>query len=236
MTRKYRNKTIGIIGGVGPQASRYLYDKIMDLAQKKYKAKNNDDFPELILYSIPVPDFISNKNNIPKAMRMFKKVIVDLNKVQVDYIVIVSNTVHLLIDEFRKLSSIEFISMIETVVNKVKADKRKRIGLLASPVAIRSGLYKKLLTKENIDLIYPEEKDQERVEEMIRAVIAGTNNGSLKKEYIKIIQKLFDRGTEAIILGCTELPLAINYEAINNRVYNSVDILAEKIVDVYFEH
>ena len=234
MRNTKRNKVIGIIGGVGPQASSYLYTKIMKLAQAKYKAKDNDDFPELVLYSVPVPDFISDKKNIPQAMKMFEKVIEDFNKIEVSYIAVASNTVHLLIDDFRKLTAIKFVSLVDAVVEKIKQDGRKKVGLLSGSLTIKSGLYRKPLLKKGIKLIYPDKIDQKKVEKIIRAVIAGTNNGGLKKDYIKVVDGLFARGVEAIILGCTELPLAINYEAIGNKVYNSMDILAEKIVDVYY--
>ena len=224
------------IGGVGPQASSYLYDKIMKLAQEKHHAKNNHEFPELILYSIPVPDFISNKERISEAMEMFENVIKDFNKINVNYITIASNTVHLLLDDFQKISNAKFISMIDAVFEQVKNDSRTKIGLLSSPMTIESNLYKKYAEKENIELLYPLSDDLRKVESMIRAIISGTNNREeLKRDYIQVTQKLFDQAAEAIILGCTELPLAINYEAINHKIYNSMDILAEKITDIYYQ-
>ncbi len=51
-------KIIGVIGGVGPQATSYLYSKVIQLSQSKYCAKNNDEFPHLIVESLPIPDFI----------------------------------------------------------------------------------------------------------------------------------------------------------------------------------
>ncbi len=233
--KKKIKRTIGIIGGVGPQASQYLYGRVMQLAQQKYGAKNNDDFPRLALASVPVPDFISNKRAIPEAMKMFTKTIKDFKKIRVDYIAIASNTVHLLLTEFEKLTSIPFVSMIEAVVAKIAQDKRKKVGVLGSPMAKKHGLYRKLLAQKGIEVFYPKDVEEQKVEQMIRAVIAGGNNGSLKKEYISVLNNLFDRGAEAIILACTELPLAINYEALETKVYNSMDILAEKIVDIYYE-
>lgn len=229
------NKTIGIIGGVGPQASQYLYGKIMYLAQQKYGAKNNDDFPKIVLYSIPVPDFIADKKNIPQAMEMFKEVISDFNKIRVDYICIASNTVHLLLPKLTKITKIPFISMIEAVVAKVKKDQRKKVGILGSPMTKKVGLYRKPLAQQGIKTVYPKDKEEKQVEQMIRAVIAGTNNGTLKNKYISVLGNLFDQGAQAVILGCTELPLAINYEAVKHKIYNSMDILAEKLTALYYQ-
>ncbi|HEX7018307.1 MAG TPA: amino acid racemase [Patescibacteria group bacterium] len=229
-----KNKKIGIIGGVGPQASSYLYNKIMKLAQIKYGAKNNDDYPEIVLHSIPVPDFITNKQSVPRAMTMFQRVIEGFNCQRVDYTAIGSNTVHLLLPEFEKITSTPFISILSAVVKAVKVDGRKKVGILASPVTIKEGLYEAALEEEGIEIIYPTAKEQEKVERMVRSVLAGTNNGVIKQEYAKVTHSLFQRGAEGIILGCTELPLAINYEAIDHTIYDSMSILAEEIVDVYY--
>ena len=64
------DKKIGIIGGVGPQSTDFIYEKIIQFSQTKYGAKNNEDYPRLVIESIPVPDFISNKENIERAKEM----------------------------------------------------------------------------------------------------------------------------------------------------------------------
>ncbi len=229
-----RRKKIGIIGGVGPQASQYLYGKVMECSQRKYAAENNSDFPELVLYSTPVPDFISNREYITQAETMFREVIAFFNHCQVDRIIVASNTVHLLLKSFQQQTDIPFISIIDAVIEKIVFDGRKKVGLLASPMTVDTGLYQLPLEKRGIELITPHSVDQDLVESMMRAIISGNNNGQLRKQYVTVTQSLFDREAEAIILGCTELPMAINYEAIGNKVYNSMSILAEKIVDYYY--
>ena len=229
-----KNKKIGIIGGVGPQASSYLYSKIMGLAQTKYDAKNNDDYPEIVLHSIPVPDFITDKKSIPQAMKMFEKVLDGFDCQEVDHIAIGSNTVHLLLPDFEKRTNIPFVSILSAVTKAIKRDERKRVGILASPVTIKERLYEKFLVKEGIELIYPTLEEQKKVERMVRSVLAGTNNEVIKQEYAKVTHSLFTKGAEGIILGCTELPLAINYEAIDHKIYDSMALLAEEIVDVYY--
>src|SRR3990167_249250 len=63
-------KIIGLIGGVRPQSTNYIYKKIISLSQKKYGAKNNDDYPEMVIHSIPIPDFISDKEKVKLALTM----------------------------------------------------------------------------------------------------------------------------------------------------------------------
>ncbi len=108
-----RKGAIGILGGMGPEASNYLYKMLIDLSIKHFGAKDNDDFPEIILYSVPVSDFISNYNNKDKALQMLKKRVIDLGKVNLSCLSIACNTAHLLIDELQSVSSVKFISMID---------------------------------------------------------------------------------------------------------------------------
>ncbi len=229
------NKKIGIIGGVGPQSTNFIYKKIVEFSQAKYGAKNNDDYPYLIFESLPIPDFIGDKKHISEAKEMLIKSAKILEAAGATKLAIGSNTVHLLIHELEKQVNIDFISVIEEVSKKVAKSKIKTVGLLGSPVLIKSGMYDKELKKFDINLILPNKKQLEISESIIRDVLAGRNNVFLKKEYIALLHSMYDFGAKNIILGCTELPQAINYEALNGKTMDSDEILAEAIVDYYYK-
>jgi aspartate racemase len=228
------NKSIGIIGGVGPQATQYLYGKIIELAQQKYGAKNNDDFPHLIIESLPIPDFISNKNQVPVALKMLLESVSRFAEAKVDKICIASNTVHILLPELRKVSQLSFLSMVDLVSEKCQEYGYQKVALLGTPVLTQSNVYDKALNLKMIELIKPDKEDFKIVEEIIRAVIAGNINNLNKEAYINVINKLFKLGAQGIVLGCTELPLAINYDVLGKRIINSDEVLAEGIVDYYY--
>ncbi|OGH18783.1 MAG: hypothetical protein A2770_04720 [Candidatus Levybacteria bacterium RIFCSPHIGHO2_01_FULL_38_12] len=230
-----KNKTIGIIGGVGPQATQYLYGKIIEFAQSKYNAVNNDDFPHVIIESLPIPDFISDKSKVPLALEMLKDSVARFSASNVSRVCIASNTVHILLSEIQKDSNLEFISMIELVSDKCALYGYKKVGLLGTPVLTESELYNKTLSSRNIELLTPQKEELQVVEEIIRGVIAGNNQNIDKGKYVALINKLFDQGAEAIILGCTELPLAVDYTVLGKRVINSDEVLAEGIVDYYYQ-
>lgn len=227
-------KKIGIIGGVGPQSTNFIYKKIIEFSQAKYGAKNNDDFPYLIFESLPIPDFIGNKKHVEKAKKMLVKSAQTLEVAGATKLAIGSNTVHILIDELEKHVGIDFISVIKEVGKKIFKKKLKIVGLLGSPVLVKSELYEKELQKYGTNLILPNSKQLEISESIIRDVLAGVNNIFLKKEYIALLHSMYDSGAENIILGCTELPQAINYEALNGKTIDSDEVLAEAIVDYYY--
>ena len=230
------NKTIGIIGGVGPQATEFIYQKIIESSQTKYHASNNDDYPHLFIESIPIPDFIGDKSKLSKAKSMLINCVRNFKKINVNKIAIASNTVHILLEDLSKEIDVDFFSVISLVAQKCKQAHYRKVGLLGTPVLLKSHIYEKKLNNLGIQVLYPSTKDINISERIIRAVLAGQKNRSLKEKYIKLLHNLFDQGAQAIILGCTELPLAINYEALGNKIINSDEVLAEAIVDYYFQN
>ncbi|MFA5136390.1 MAG: amino acid racemase [Patescibacteria group bacterium] len=232
---KHRKK-IGIIGGVGPQATQYIYEHIIYYAQKKYGAKNNDDYPLLLIESVPIPDFISDTKQLGKALNMLYDTAGCLIRAGVDIIALGSNTVHICLPQLKKIVSVPFMSTIDMVVNKCRQESVKKAGVLASPVLIKNSLYKKGLEKAGIETILIQDSELMIVDRMIRHIIAGIKNHMDTNKYVEIINRMLANGAERIILGCTELPLAINYEALGTKIVNSDELLAEGIVDFYYQN
>ena len=228
------NKKVGIIGGVGPQATQFIYERIIEFSQSKYGAKNNNDYPRILIDSVPVPDFISDTSQIEVAKNMLIDSTQNLAKAGATKLCIGSNTVHILLEDLKKATNIEFISMIELVAQKCLSQGFKKVGILGTPVLLKSGIYEQELKKHGIELILPTAEEIAISDSIIRDVLAGRKAYDKKQEYINALNDLFHRGSQAIILGCTELPLAINYEALGNRTISSDEVLAEGIVDYYY--
>ncbi len=222
-------KKLGIIGGVGPQATAYIFDRIIESAQNHYNAVNNQDYPDLLIANVPVPDFISDENNIEPAKKMLIKAAKSLELAGCEALVIGSNTVHILIDEFQSEVSIPFISMVELVGDRCAELGLNSVALLGTPVLLGSNIYDKMLDQRNINLIKPGVQQIEVCDNVIRAVISGTHDIPNRKEYVEVLSSMFDQGADAIILGCTELPLVLDYEVLGKRIISSDVILAEGI-------
>ncbi len=231
-----KNKKVGIIGGVGPQSTNFIYEKIIEYSQYKYHAKDNSDYPRIVIESVPVPDFISNKINIEIAKKMLIDAVKELSNAGATRLCIGSNTVHILLQDLMNQTDVPFISMIDLVAKECVSSGFKKVGILGTPTLISSGLYSQALTKNNIESILPTDRQLHIVEKIIRHVIAGSNDDENKKEYIETLNDLFNKGADSVILGCTELPLAMNYEALGNRTINSDAILAKGIVDYYYTY
>ena len=167
------NKKVGLIGGVGPQATQFIYGKIIDLSQSKYGAKNNDDYPQILIESVPVPDFISDTSRIEEAKEMLIKSVQSLTNAGATRLCIGSNTVHILLEELKKITEVEFISMIELVAKKCVKHGFNKVGLLGTPVLVKSGLYEQELKNSGVELVLPTEDEIEIADSIIRDVLAG---------------------------------------------------------------
>ncbi len=228
-------RKVGILGGVGPQATLFIYQRLIEIAQNKYNAKNNDDYPYVIFASVPVPDFISDTKNLEKAEQMLAEAAQGLVNAGCDALCIGSNTAHILLERLQAKTGAKFISMVELVADRCSALSYKKVALLGTPVLLKSGLYDQALKSRGIQLVHPSEEQIKLCDEVIRLVIAGQSVEFIKEEYIKVLSSMLDQGANAIILGCTELPLVLDYAALGERVMSSDKILAEGIADFCYQ-
>jgi aspartate racemase len=224
---------IGVIGGMGPEASSYMFSTLINLASKKFGAKTGDQFPEIVIDSIPVPDFFSDKKNYEAAKEMLIERVQKFNNLNICCLSIACNTAHLLLPDLQRETSVPFISMIEEVVNKILEDKIKTIGLVGSPMTIEGKLYQTPLENLKITVILPSKVEIQELEGIIKNVIDGTQSEKDTKVLKTIVENLKRQGAEGIILGCTELPLVYSKDLLE-KVYNSVEILSEALLKRYY--
>lgn len=227
-------KPIAIIGGMGPEASAYMYSTLISNSAEYFNAKHNDDFPEITLYSVPVPDFISSLDREDEALEMLRKRVADINKQDVLCGAIACNTAHKVLPDLQSVATFPFISMIDEVVKKVKEDELKTIGLLGTPSTLRSSMYQDALKEEGVAALLPTEDELARLENIIRNVIGNSIDNNDKEILKAIMERMKEDGAEGIILGCTELPL-VSPQKFSLKIYNSVEILSIALLTRYYK-
>ena len=198
---------IGILGGMGTQASLDFYNKLAKLN----KGKTDQQYPLFVLY---------NKSNIPgrpENLHKYNKVLKSLlagckflEKSKCKFIVIPCNTAHYWFDDLQKKTRIPIISMPKEVyVHSIKTCKKNsKIGLLATEGTIKTGVYNKFFDKK-FKLINPTRLVQKNnVNKAIKLVKMGKIKEAEKAVH-PAVNSLVKMKCSKIILGCTELPIAI---------------------------
>ena len=210
-------KTIGILGGMGPQATAHFFSLII----KHTAAARDQDHLPVLIYSLPqIPDRtpgILGKG--PSPVPLLRKGVRTLARAGADFIVIPCVSAHAFLPELRKASPVPIISLLEeSLAGARKATPGlKKAGLLASTGTVRSGFFAKTFTEAGIEILTPREREQTKVMEAVfgrRGVKAGFTEGRPRKFVLEIAQRLIRRGAEAIIAGCTEIPLVLRDEDI----------------------
>jgi aspartate racemase len=229
-----KNKPIAIIGGMGPEASAYLYTTLINNSVKHFQAVNNEDFPQIVLYSVPVPDFISTSAKEQEAVEILKQKVLDINKLNVLCGAIACNTAHKVLSSLQSVADFPFVSMVNEVVTVVKNDNIRQVGLLDTPSTIRSSIYQDAFSKEGIKTLVPSESNFANIEKAIRNVISESTTKDDRQALKETADYLKKGGAEAIVLGCTELPLIFPQEY-SLPVYNSVEILSLALLRKYYQ-
>ncbi len=215
---------IGILGGMGTQAGLDFCNKLAIL----YRGKVDQEYPLFLLYNksnIPgrpesigvqtkyLSDRSKNKKSNKKYYLVLKSLLNGcqiLKKSKCKFIVIPCNTAHYWYDDLKKRINLPIINMPKEVFDytRKKCKKNSSIGLLATEGTINTGVYSKFFNK-NFNLIHPSVVIQKNsVNKAIKFVKMGK-----VKEANKIIKPAIDylikKKCKKIILGCTELPIAI---------------------------
>ncbi|HBY58010.1 MAG TPA: aspartate racemase [Candidatus Atribacteria bacterium] len=219
-------KIIGILGGMGPEATIDLFYKII----KFTPAKKDQDHLRIIIDNNPrIPDrtaAILSKGESP--LPALKETAQNLEKAGADFIIIPCNTAHYFLPSIQESVKIPILNMIEETAKETrkKIPQIQKVGLLASVGVYETKIYHQHFKKFSIEIISPEEKDKDEVMKVIYGVKAGDLSEGVKKNIIKIAQKLINKGAEAIIAGCTEIPLILKEEDVSVPLIDPTQVLA----------
>jgi aspartate racemase len=226
-------KTIGILGGMGPEATAHFFSLIV----KHTAAATDQDHVPVLIYSLPqVPErtpAILGKG--PSPVPLLRKGVRTLARAGADFIVIPCISAHAFLPVIRKASPVPILSLLDEALASAKKRNPglKRAGLLASTGTVRSGLFSKTFAKAGIEIITPTDKEQAKVMEAVfgkRGVKAGFTKGRPKKLVLDVARRLIKRGAEAMIAGCTEIPLVLRDEDIPIPLIEPMQIAAQACI------
>jgi aspartate racemase len=232
-TKSTKVKTIGILGGMGPEATLLFYEKIVKLTKAE---KDQEHIPTLIYSNTKIPDRTSCilKGKHEKIIKELQKSAKILERGGVDFITIPCNTTHYYIKEIKESIKIPVLDMIKETAKHIHEEykEEKKVVLLATSGTIFSQLYQNKFKNFGIKIIIPEKKVQE--EEVMIAIYNVKANKQLEKSrrlIEKVMKNLRKRHKiKVIILGCTELPLLFRDEEKDTQkdthTIDPMDILA----------
>jgi len=229
-------KTVGIIGGLGPETTSEFYLDLILSCQKM----NRSNRPSIIIASVPLPYSIEDDailKNV-KVERCLPFLINEAKRLEIsgaDFIVMPCNSLHIFIKNIRDSVKIPVLSIVEETVKFILINNIKKVGLVSTSVTINNKLYEKLFKENNIICVIPNDFKQEKIGKVIQNLVNGMKSNRDREEIIEIINDLDRENVDCVILACTDLQLLMpTYQTL--RIFDTMKIFADATVSYMLQN
>jgi aspartate racemase len=203
-------KKIGIIGGLGPEATIDYYKEIINAFKNE---KGDLNYPEIIIYSVNMSEFLSlmKEKKYDKVTTLLLEKIEGLKRAGAEFAVLSANTPHLLFDRIKEKCGIPMISIVEAACNESLKRGYKRTGLLGTGFTMEASFFTDIFKNQGIDVITPDKEDRDLINHRLFSEIElGIFKDDTRMMLIGIIEKMVqEQQIDSLILGCTEFPLIL---------------------------
>ena len=205
-------ETIGVLGGMGPQATMDFEARIHRVAQQLVPQFVNRGYPQMVVvYHREPPMELAEDGSVKEPLIPHPKLL-ELAKSMgplVDFIVIPCHTAHFFVRELEEASGRKVLSIVDVTIQEVQRRGFSRVGILAVGETLKHRLYQDRLDELRIFWEIIPDSLISTLDEAIYKVMEGGHPAVLCDPMLAAFEDLKKRGTvEAMILGCTELPLA----------------------------
>lgn len=224
-------RTLGLIGGTSWHSTIVYYRLINELAAKRTGTHAN---PPLIIYSLNVE--LMRTHDVEKIKTTYLHIARKLEIAGAKAIVICANTPHLVYEHVQEKISIPILHIADAVGLHALSKGFNKVGLLGTrPTMEGDFLIKRLRTKFGITTIVPDAEFLDEIHQYIaKELTQGKFTESAKLFFLDHIQLLREKGAQAVIMGCTELPLLVSAEDSDLPLLQSTNLHAQMAVDFIF--
>lgn len=226
------DKSLGIIGGMGPKATSVFFDKIVESTDAH---RDQDHINIMILNHATIPDrttTILNKTD-DLFLAAISKDIKLLEKAEVSNIAIPCNTSHYFYDKIQEMTHIPIINMVEETIKKIynQYGQDAKVGIMATNGTINSGVYEKFSKKYGVQLQIPEEDLQEQIMDIIYNKVKGNLDVEVKEVDDIVYDFIYKKECSCVILACTELSCIRLNPDVAKYCVDAMEVLVEKSIE-----
>lgn len=223
-------KKLGLIGGTGPESTLLYYRKFVYEANKR---TGDTFFPSLTIESINVYDVLAlcSQKNYNELTRYLSRAVNNLAAAGAEVVALTGNTPHIVFNELQSCAPVPLVSIIDATCEEVKAQGLKKVGLLGTRFTMEADFFKRPFTEAGIEIVTPHAAEKNFIADKIHDELErGIIEPETRDRFISVIQRMYQKdGIEAIILGCTELPLLFAGTALPVKALDTVDIHIESL-------
>ena len=225
-------KTLGLIGGTGPEATIDYYR----LLTAQYREKADGNSPPVIINSINLKQMIElmAANELGTVTDILVEGFEKLRRAGVDFAALTANTAHIVFEEVQQRCNLPLISIVEATCERAQALGFKTVGLFGTRYTMQAPFYPKVFSRTDVKLVMPNTQEQEFIHdkyfnELLKDVFLPETRTAL----LAIADEMKARdGIEGLILGGTELPLLLRADEHNGiRFLDTTRIHVDRLID-----
>ncbi len=229
-------KTIGILGGIGPQATMALERMLHAAAQRLIPQHQNSGYPPTVVYYVRDVPFVLEEGHRPRVPYEPNPRLLEAARLlgtACDFLLIGSNATHMLQEHVERASGRPVLSMIDAVLRDVRRRGWKRVGVLGlgNPLVYTRPLDELRIPHETLD----DGPLRATLDEGIFASMEGRADARWTAAALEAVELLRRRGVDGVILGCTEIPIVLGEQnmkslMLKGNVIDPLELLADAAV------
>lgn len=221
-------KTVGIIGGMGPLATGDLF---MEIVANTDAQSDQEHLHIIVDNNTAIPDRTDAiLHNGVSPLNEMQKSAQRLINIGATILCMPCNTAHYFYKDLASRLNVPLVNMIEETGNELVRQGIKKAALLATEGTVLCGIYADVMKNKGVELIYPDARGQHVVTDVIYKGIKANNMAYNPVMFNAVIETLFARGAQTLILGCTELPIAARRYNVTKPCVNPTHILARAVI------
>lgn len=223
-------KTVGVLGGLGPQATMQFEALVHEAARRMIPQHVNGGYPPMLVYYFRGLPFVADAGGAPelplRPSAAFLSASAEVGRVA-DFIVITSNFLHMFQTQIEAAAGCEVLSMVDLALEQVAARDWQRVGVLGfgDPLVYTDRLSRAGATTETIS-----GKRRRNLDDAIVSVMEGRADGHALLAAESALSELRERHVDGTILACTEVPLLLGEKAAAVDLLDPLPLLAEAAV------
>ena len=225
-------KKIGLVGGIGPASTVDYYLGLIERCRAEF---GENVYPEIVIDSVSLTtatDFLAQNDFDGNAQLMLKS-LAGLKAAGAEIAAITANTEHIVWDRISDKFQLPVVSIVEATAAEILRKGYRKVLILGTIFTMKSGLYEKPLAERGITPILPTDKDKEKIANLF---FPNLENGIVvpedKVKMLEIVGRYVrEKGADAVLLGCTELPLMIKDGDLDVPLLNTTQIHINAIFD-----
>ena len=221
--------TAGVLGGLGPAASVDFMSRVLASTEAR---RDQDHIRMLVDHNPGVPDrHRAITGDTPSVAPQLESMARGLEAAGADFLVMVCNTAHAYAGGIAAAVNIPFVSIVDVTVEAL-GDRHRAVGVMAAEGCLHAGLYQDALQAAGHSPVLWTDAELDQFMELVYRIKAGERDAEIAGAVSRLAASLEFAGAEALVSGCTEIPLVLDAVAMNLPLYSSTDLLVERTIEL----